>query len=127
MSETIRLPCGVQAVVEFRPSQDPLLRDSWHVAVRGFMSVVDYDRDSAIKWLNEKCVEARAALLPPGARIVEDTPETREKVARRLYELHAQTWKEFNGSVDRPWEDTGLQTRMLGFADAVLAALGVSK
>lgn len=65
MSETIRLPCGVQAVVEFRPSDDPLLRDSWHVAVRGFMGVVDYDRDSAIKWLNEKCVEARAALLPP--------------------------------------------------------------
>lgn len=86
MSETIRLPCGVQAVVEFRPSQDPLLRDSWHVAVRGFMSVVDYDRDSAIKWLNEKCVEARAALLPPGARIVEDTPET---IARALREHQA--------------------------------------
>lgn len=89
MSETIRLPCGVQAVVEFRPSQDPLLRDSWHVAVRGFMGVVDYDRDSAIKWLNEKCVEARAALLPPGARIVEDTPETRETIARALREHQA--------------------------------------
>lgn len=90
-------------------------------------SAESISRDEAIAWLDAHVLDLRAALLPPGARIVEDTPETREKVARRLYELHAQTWKEFNGSVDRPWEDTGLQTRMLGFADAVLAALGVSK
>lgn len=90
-------------------------------------SAESISRDEAIAWLDAHVLALRAALLPPGARIVEDTPETREKVARRLYELHAQTWKEFNGSVDRPWEDTGLQTRMLGFADAVLAALGVSK
>lgn len=100
---------------------------AWHARTVGGGHNDFNTRDEAIAWLDAHVLKLRASLLPPGARIVEDTPETREKVARRLYELHAQTWKEFNGSVDRPWEDTGLQTRMLGFADAVLAALGVSK
>lgn len=41
-------------------------------------------RDECLAWLDARVIELRAALLPPGAIVVEDSPETVERVAQAL-------------------------------------------
>lgn len=53
-------------------------------------------RDECLAWLDDRVLSIRAALLPPGAIVVRDSEETRERIARSLWdgEGYSEPWGE---------------------------------
>lgn len=88
----------------------------------------DCDDAGALAWLDEQVTKLRAALLPPGAIVVEDSPETVERVAQALMtqdEWNPKTLSELDDSNRSCHQAAAMRFR--AEANAVLAALRESR
>lgn len=105
-------------------------RQGADVSIRVNLATAERERD-----------EARALAVPPGAIVVRDSPETRERIARKLNATHrefAQTPNSLCYDCDCPDQDDnapppfdemcdGCKSSQMEEADAVLAALRESR
>lgn len=82
------------------------------------------DRATCLAWLDARALELRAALLPPGTIVVADGPETRERIARALWDGEGYS---------EPWGESARSSHPVTYrcvlrdTDAVLAALRESR
>ena len=123
MGETIVLPkSGLVATVTL--CSDPGLADVSGCYVKGLGGFEAYIREDAIRLADDRVLELRAALTPPGHVLV--GPDARERIARALWE-HDRA-KSGNHGWSSEWAglEPGSWAQVYGFqADAVLRALGV--
>lgn len=129
MSETIRLPKSGKTLRLVTTFEDGAKRWEFLGVVGAFKSAADewdvwgvddsaasISRDEAIAWLDAHILALRADILPPGTVAIRDDKETRERIARAAASAMPPR---FGSEADRETD--------AAVADAVLAALGVSK